>query len=66
MDDPGIPTPLLPACPNCQFGNGRRLEAASLTHGVDSFICVVCAHFWTAPLTSTPAALKLVDHDPRR
>jgi hypothetical protein len=44
-----------PPCPNCLGGKGRWLELAPNENGISSFICVNCAHYWTAPLLAEPA-----------
>ena len=55
-----------PPCPHCPTGEGRWVEGLTLRHRVDSFICVTCGHFWTAPMSTHADLPSFVLADPRR
>jgi len=43
----------IPACPKCDSPNVRWSRSVSTTHGVDTYLCSVCAHVWTEPSLDT-------------
>jgi hypothetical protein len=55
-----------PPCPHCPTGEGRWVEGLTVRHRVDSFICVACDHFWTAPMSTRADLPSFVLADPRR
>jgi hypothetical protein len=52
--DKGMTAPL---CPHCRAGRGRWIEQPNLRQQIDHFICVICGHYWAAPLATKHANL---------